>query len=159
LVDARYSLVVSVERFRVAAAVYGVLVDGERVLLMRRAGSGYHDGELSLPAGHLNGGEDALSGLVRELREELGVTIDRNSCRLAVLLHRPPETAGDHEYLDLVFTVDGWAGTPSINEPDKCSELVWADRNHLPADLVDYVNAALQALTHDDPLLLYGWHW
>jgi hypothetical protein len=58
------------QRFRVAAAVYGVLVDGDRMLLMRRAGSGYRDEELSLPAGHLDGAEDALTGLLRELREE-----------------------------------------------------------------------------------------
>ncbi len=48
---------------------------------MRRAGSGYRDGELSLPA--------------------------------------------DDEYLDLLFIVERWAGTPSIGEPDKCSELIW----------------------------------
>lgn len=145
------------ERFRVVAAVYGVLVDGDRVLLMRRAGSGYRDGELGLPAGHLDGGEDALSGLLRELQEELTIGADRDSCRLAVLLHRAPESAGDHEYLDLVFTVGRWTGTPSIGEPDKCSELVWADRGELPAEIVDYIEAALQALDAGEPLLLYGW--
>lgn len=146
-----------VGRFRVAAAVYGVLVDGDRMLLMRRAGSGYRDGELSLPAGHLDGAEDALTGLLRELREELTITADRDSCRLAVLLHRAPESPEDDEYLDLFFTVGRWAGTPSIGEPDKCSELVWTLRDRLPADLVDYVGAALRALNVNEPLLLYGW--
>lgn len=56
----RYGSAVSAERFRFAAAVYGVLVDNNRLLLLRRAGSGYHDGELSLPAGHLDGNEDAV---------------------------------------------------------------------------------------------------
>ncbi len=93
------------ERFRVAAAVYGVLVDGDRVLLIRRAGSGHRDGQLSLPAGHLDGGEDAVSGLVRELAEELTVDADPDTCRLAVVLHSPAESTADHEYLDLVFTV------------------------------------------------------
>jgi 8-oxo-dGTP diphosphatase len=144
-------------RFRVVAAVYGVLSDGDRVLLMRRAGSGYRDGELGLPAGHLDGGEDAVTGLLRELQEELSITAYRDSCRLAVLLHRAPESPGDDEYLDLVFTVGRWTGTPSIGEPDKCSELVWAHRRHLPAHLVDYIEAALQALDADEPLLIYGW--
>lgn len=90
-----------VGRFRVAAAVYGVLVDRDRMLLMRRAGSGYRDGELSLPAGHLDGAEDALTGLLRELREELTITADRDSCRLAVLLHRAPESPGPSGRLDV----------------------------------------------------------
>lgn len=145
------------ERFRFASAVYGVLADSNRVLLVRRAGSGFHDGELSLPAGHLDGGEDAVGGLVRELREELTITAERDSCRLAVVLHRAPESPGDHEYLDLVFTVGRWAGTPSIGEPDRCSELVWANLGRLPGDLVDYIEAALQALRKGESLVLYGW--
>lgn len=77
------------ERFRLAAAVYGIVIDGDdRILLMRRAGSGYRDGQLSLPAGHLDGGEDAVTRLVRELSEELKIFADPVSCRLAVTMHR-----------------------------------------------------------------------
>jgi 8-oxo-dGTP pyrophosphatase MutT (NUDIX family) len=150
--------VVPAERFCLAAAVYGVLRDGDRVLLLRRAGSGYHDGELSLPAGHLDGGEDALSGLVRELREELTIGVDRDTCRLALVMHRPPEAPGDHEYLDLFFAVTRWDGVPAIGEPDKCSELVWANSASLPADTIGYIRAALDAAAADTPpLLTHGW--
>ncbi len=145
------------ERYRLAAAVYGIVIDGDRVLLMRRTGSGYRAGQLSVPAGHLNGGEDAVTGLVRELREELTIAADPTSCRLAVTLHRAPETATDGEYLDLFFIVERWAGTPAIGEPDKCNELVWAHRSALPPDLVDYVAAALDAADDGRPLLLHGW--
>ncbi|MET3807901.1 ADP-ribose pyrophosphatase YjhB (NUDIX family) [Nakamurella sp. UYEF19] len=138
-------------------AVYGILTDGDCVLLMRRAGSGYRDGQLSVPAGHLDGGEDALSGLIRELREELTIAADPASCRLAVTVHRAPETATDSEYLDLFFTVERWAGTPAIGEPDKCTELVWARKSALPSDLIDYVATALNAADNARPLLLHGW--
>jgi 8-oxo-dGTP diphosphatase len=149
---------VPAERFCLAAAVYGVLREGDRVLLMRRAGSGYHDGELSLPAGHLDGGEDAPGGLVRELHEELAVSVDRNACRLALVMHRSPETPGDREYLDLFFTVSEWTGMPAIGEPDKCSELVWANSAALPTDTIGYIRAALDAVGPGAPSLLsYGW--
>lgn len=140
------------------AAVYAVLTDGDRILLMRRAGSGFHDGELSLPAGHLDGGEDALAGLVRELREELTIEADPRACVLATVLHRAPEKPYGAEYLDLVFTVDSWRGAVAIGEPAKCSELVWADRDALPADVVPYVRSALDAVRTGDPLVLVGWH-
>lgn len=145
-------------RFRFAAAVYGILVnDDGQVLLMRRAGTGYRDGELSLPAGHLDGGEDAVTGLLRELREELTIAADRDSCRLALLLHRAAEFPGDDEYLDLIFMVTRWTGTPAIGEPDKCTGLVWADPHKLPTDLVDYIRAAFEQLNTGGPLLLHGW--
>lgn len=96
------------KRFTVAAAVYGVLLDAGQVLLLRRHGSGCHDGELSLPAGHLDGGEDAVAGLIRELAEELTITIDRSACRLGLVIHRPPESPGDDEYLDEPLLLYGW---------------------------------------------------
>jgi 8-oxo-dGTP pyrophosphatase MutT (NUDIX family) len=138
-------------------AVYGLLRDGDRLLLMRRAGSGYHDGELCLPAGHVDGNEDVASALVRELREELTIAVDPDACRLALVAHRAPETARDHEYLDLFFEVLRWAGTPAIGEPAKCTELTWEDATAPPTDTVDYIRAALGAITTATPLLRYGW--
>jgi ADP-ribose pyrophosphatase YjhB (NUDIX family) len=148
---------VNSQRHRVTAAVYGVLVAGGRLLLIRRAGTGYRDGQVSVPAGHLDGGEDAVSGMLRELREEVLVEADRASCRLAVVMHRAPEDPRDSEYLDLFFTIGSWTGTPSIGEPDKCSELIWVDRSALPADIVDYVGVGLQAIVDGEPLVTYGW--
>ena len=145
------------EPFRAAVAVYGILRDRQRLLLIRRTGTGYRDGQLSLPAGHLDGGEDAVAGLVRELQEELGIEADPHSCHLALLMHSAPEDADDSEYLHLYFFVDSWSGEPRITEPDKCSELRWTDDQMLPADLVDYVGEALAAISRGDRLALHGW--
>ena len=145
------------DRFRLPAAVYGVLRDGERVLVLRRAGTTFRSGQLSLPAGHLEGGEDAVAGLLRELREEVGVEAAPADCRLALLMHSAPEHEGDLEYLHLFFVVERWNGKPVIGEPDKCSELVWVTPAALPADVVDYVADALHAIERGEPLLLHGW--
>jgi 8-oxo-dGTP diphosphatase len=144
------------DRFRAAVAVYGILTEDARILLMRRAGSGYHDGELSLPAGHLDGGEDVRSALVRELREELCIAADSGACRLALVVHRAPEVPQD-DYIDLFFTVGEWSGTPVIGEPDRCSELTWADLAALPGDVIPYVAEALDAVRRGQTLLTGGW--
>jgi ADP-ribose pyrophosphatase YjhB (NUDIX family) len=139
-------------RFRAAVAVYGILRRDGRVLLLRRKGSGYRDGELSLPAGHLEGEEDAVAGLRRELREELAVELGR--CELALVMHRRREAPGEDEYVDLFFEVAQWAGEPVIGEPHKCAELVWADAGALPGDVVDYIAVALRA---KGGLVTHGW--
>jgi 8-oxo-dGTP pyrophosphatase MutT (NUDIX family) len=139
-------------RFRAAVAVYGLLRREGRVLLLRRKGSGYRDGQLSLPAGHLEGEEDAVAGLRREVREELGVEV--LDCRLALVMHRRRETPADDEYVDLFFDVTRWAGEPVIGEPEKCSELVWASPGELPDDVVDYIAVALKA---GGGLVVHGW--
>lgn len=152
-----YGTSVPTDRFRAAVAVYGVVQAGGRILLMRRAGSGYHDGELSLPAGHIEGGEDVSSALARELAEELTITVDPAACRLGVVVHRAAESSSDHEYLDLFFIVPSWTGDPSIGEPAKCSELVWADPSKLPSDVIPYVQKALAGLDAGQPLVIHGW--
>jgi phosphate uptake regulator/8-oxo-dGTP pyrophosphatase MutT (NUDIX family) len=145
------------EPFRAAVAVYGILRDGDRLLLLRRAGTGYRDGQWSLPAGHLDGGEDAVSGLVRELREELGIEADPDGCRLLLVMHSAAEDAEDSEYVNLFFAVDRWAGEPRIAEPDKCSDLRWTDPGAMPADVVDHTAEALAAIERGDWLVLRGW--
>ena len=144
-------------RFRACVAVYGVLVEQGRVLLMRRAGSGYRDGQLGLPSGHLEGDEDAVRGLGRELREELAITVERDQCELGTVLHRRSERAQDDEYVDLFFAVSRWSGTPLIAEPAKCTQVVWADPDDLPGDVVDYVAVALRALQAKRSLATFGW--
>ncbi|MFI5908535.1 NUDIX domain-containing protein [Dactylosporangium sp. NPDC051541] len=143
--------------FRAAVAVHGILHDNNAVLLLRRAGTSHRNGRLALPAGHLDGGEDAITGLCRELREELGIEVVPDACRLALVLHAAPEHAADFEYLHLFFHVSHWIGEPSIAEPDKCTELRWADAGALPPDVVDYVTQALSAISRGDTLALHGW--
>jgi len=147
------------ERFKAAVAVYALLRRDERVLLLRRAGSGFHDGELSLPAGHVDEGESALAAVVREVAEELLVTVEPEACTLALTGHSAPERPGDDAYVDLFFTVDRWSGEPVVAEPDKTTELVWAPLSDLPDDVIPYVAEAVTAITGGaDPRLLM-WHW
>jgi 8-oxo-dGTP diphosphatase len=146
-------------RYKVALAVYAVLRRGDRVLLLRRAGSGVHDGELSLPAGHVDEGEDALSAVVREVGEELLLDVDADDCTLALTGHSAPERPGDDAYVDLFFTVDRWSGEPQVGEPEKCTELVWADPHDLPGDVIPFVADVVRALTRGTGPRLLRWHW
>ncbi len=141
-------------KFKACVAVYGVLERDGEILMLRRKGSGYRDGQLSLPAGHLDGDDDAVSGLIRELNEELCLTVRRQDVALAKVLHRRRESAQDEEYVDLIFRVSAWQGEPQIGEPDKCGELVWVNPTALPADVVDYIRQALNTTTNFAAL---GW--
>lgn len=52
---------------RYPIAVHVLLLHNSRILLMRRAGTGFADGLLTLPAGHVDLGETPTESAVREL--------------------------------------------------------------------------------------------
>ncbi|MDX3075788.1 NUDIX hydrolase [Streptomyces sp. MI02-7b] len=119
---------------------------GPQVLLSRRAGQVYAAGLWRLPSGHLDGPhEDVVTALIREAREETGVVIDPVDVRAAVTVHhRSPGGASRTGYF---FEVQRCTGEPEIAEPDVCDAMDWAPLHALPAEMVAYCRAGLDAYT------------
>ena len=46
-------------------------------------------------------------------------------------------------YYDVYFEINDYVGTIKIMEPEKCSELLWADINNLPDDIIDFEKEAI----------------
>lgn len=139
---------------RYPVAVHAILTrhDGH-VLLMRRAGSGYADGLLAFPAGHVDLGETPTASIIREVREELGLELTPTALSAAgVMFRRSLEPR-----VDIFFTSTTWTGIPEIREPAKCTELVWVDPASLPNDALDYVGQALTYPSNGIHFHEYGW--
>jgi len=92
----------------VVEVVAGALFDADgRVLIAQRPPGKVLAGRWEFPGGKLNDGEAAFDGLVRELGEELGVTV-----HAAERLIRYPHAYPDRTvWLDL-WTVSAWSGEP-----------------------------------------------
>jgi 8-oxo-dGTP pyrophosphatase MutT (NUDIX family) len=85
-------------RHRSVVDVYVLLrrPDG-RILLGERANTGYADGQLRPPSGHLKDGESVIDCAVREAKEEAGITIDPQDVAFThVVHHRNPAGEGPH---------------------------------------------------------------
>ena len=123
------------------AATYLVLLDGERVLLLRRANTGFEDGNYSLIAGHVEVGESAMEAMIREAREEAGITLTLNDLTYAHTQHR--RSAAGRTYFDLYFIARHWVGEPTNVEPAKCDDMRWFALNGLPNNLTPFVRLVL----------------
>jgi 8-oxo-dGTP diphosphatase len=126
---------------------------GNQVLLLRRFSTGYRDGEYSVPAGHLEGGETVMSAAAREAQEEVGVKIGVSDMIFSLVMHRTE----DDERVDFFVHVRKWLGEPFNAEPDKCDDLCWVDVNKLPANMVPYVRRALENHLNDIRFDEFGW--
>jgi 8-oxo-dGTP pyrophosphatase MutT (NUDIX family) len=111
----------------------------QQVLLLRRFNTGFRDGEYTVPAGHIDGGEDIMVAAVREAKEEAGVDIAVNDLTFSTVMHR----IEDEERIDFFFLVRAWTGEAYNAEPEKCDDLQWFDLNRLPENTVPYVRQAI----------------
>lgn len=136
------------DRFKLIPAVYLVLRRGNEVLLLRRANTGYQDGNYSVIAGHLDGDELAADGMVREAKEEAGITIDPKSLKLVHTGHRLSRNEVGQERIDLFFEATQWQGEVTNAEPDKCDDLSWYSLDNLPDNMLPFVKLVLIDIAH-----------
>jgi len=143
------------DRHRSIVDVHLVLRREGRVLMLRRAGTGYGDGLLCFPSGHLERGESVVDGVIREAREEIGVAVDPAALRFVHVIHRGD--AGGHDRVGFFFEAAWWDGDPVNAEPHKCSELVWVDPADHRDDVVPYQRAGLTGSLGSASFSLHGW--
>ena len=146
----------STERLLVRVAVFLVLQKGDEVLLLKRANTGHEDGNYGLVCGHLDPGETALGAMVREAREEAGITIAPDDLKLVQTQHLKDAHLKEN-YINLYFTASRWQGQVTNVEPEKCDGLEWFPMGALPRDTIAYVRSALNAIQTGAVYSDWGW--
>ena len=116
-----------------------ILIRDERILLLRRANTGYEDGNFSVVAGHIEAGETAREATCREAQEEAGITLSVDQLSLFHVVHK---FAGS-ERIGFFFAASAWDGVIRNMEPTKCDLLDWFPLHDLPGNMVAYVRHAI----------------
>lgn len=142
------------ERFTYIGSAYLFLIRDNKILLQRRFQTGFEDGKYGVPAGHLDGAETATEGCTREVREEIGITIDPIDLEVVHVMHR--KTSQD-ERIDFFMTAASYEGAITNCEPQKCDDLTWFDLDTLPENMVEYVRVALTQYLEGVTYSEYGW--
>lgn len=139
-------------RTGIPVGVHVLVEDGSRILMLRRAGTGFFDGLFSLPGGHVEPGESVRAAAARELVEETGIVVATDGLEYVGVVHRLSDT----NRIDFFVRASRWCGEPFIREPEKCDAMQWVARGALPANTVPYVRVALE-LGHAPWMLELGW--
>lgn len=131
------------ERFKLIAAVYLVLRKDNKVLLLKRANTGYQDGKYGLVAGHLDGDELGTIAMAREAKEEAGIDVDPAKLKFVHAAHRLSRSQIGQERIDLFYELREWKEQIVNAEPEKCDDLSWFDINNLPDNMLPFIRRVL----------------
>ena len=112
----------------------------KEILLQLRQNTGYMDNQYDFAvSGHVEKDESYTKALIRETKEEIGITVKEEDLIFLGVNH---DYQKDH--VQLFFTTNNYEGEPIICEPQECGELLWADINHLPENIIPYVNNVIK---------------
>lgn len=137
-------------------AVYLLLVDDDRVLMLRRYGTSYEDGQYSLIAGHVEPDESITEAATREASEETGIRVHSRDLQFVHVMYR--RGVDDLLYADFYLLARTWEGTAQNQEPTKCDEVCWFPLSALPLNTIRHVREAIaHVFVHRQPFSEYGW--
>jgi 8-oxo-dGTP diphosphatase len=140
-------------RFALLSAVHLFLIREGKLLMLRRFNTGYEDGNYSVVAGHLEGGEPVKAAAIREAREEVGIHLSGENLEIVGVMHRK----SNDERVDWFLVATEWEGEIRNAEPDKCSDLSWFDLDDLPDSVIPYVRRAIGNYQRGIAFDSFGW--
>lgn len=105
--------------------VYGVIEENNKIILIKKARGGYI-GKLDLPGGGMEYGEEASETLKRELMEEVGVVVNKETLMdiktNTIKWQMESDVIEDLYHIGIIYKVDGFSGDIK-NNPDGIDSL------------------------------------
>lgn len=118
-----------------------IIQDGNLLLVRRRRNP--EAGCWGLPGGKVDPFESVAAAVTREIREELGISIEPSL--LLCVVDQIDRQAGQH-WVAPVYLIERYDGTPSVLEPQALSAMRWFDLDNLPEPLTEATRQAASAL-------------
>ena len=134
-----------VKHHEIPVSVNLILEKQSKILLSLRHNDCIDGNKWGFVAGHLESGETPRQAMIREVKEELGISICQDDLLPPLVVH-----GSDPEYLGFIFRCLKWEGEIKNHEPHKCQRLEFFELNGLPDNIVGYVKKSIYELYNDN---------
>ena len=141
-------------RHKIVPSVYLILEDSGSFLFGLRKNSGYFDDHWGFVAGHVESQESATAALLREVREEIGLSLTPEEVKVIQVVHR---NSLDRENVEFYFYAR-YTGQKLVNcEPDKCADLRFIRREDFPPNTIPFQMTVLETALNGVYYQELGW--
>lgn len=126
--------------------------DGLLAFVLRK-NTKWMNGYYGLPSGKTEKDESFSAGAMREVLEEVGITVKPKDLTFAHIMHR----SEDGDWVDVFFEVTDYEGEVYNAEPHMHEEVAWLDPNNLPDTVIPSLKYALEQIAAGKMYSEYGW--
>lgn len=140
------------ERYGIPVSVQLLMMKDDKILLTKRANTGYEDGKYCLPGGHVEKAEEIKEAMIREAEEEIGIKLKKEDLEVYKVLNRKIDKG---EYIDFILKSNKWEGEIENREKEKCEEIVWIDKNAIPPNTLSFIPEILK--NNKEFYIPYNW--
>ena len=114
--------------------VLGYIVKENKVALVFRQHTKFGNNHYGLVGGKIDAHESIKDALVREMQEEIGITVSLENAHLVHVLSFKGQT---HDCVTFVFAITTWQGEAYNKEPQKHGHMNWYSIDQLPPTLLE----------------------
>jgi 8-oxo-dGTP diphosphatase len=112
----------------------GILQKNNDLLFLLRKNTPFFSDHYGLIGGKVEDNESITHALIREIYEEINITVTQDNMQFAHSLSFKNEQ--NKAILALVFRINDWIGEIENKEPNKCAELGWFTLDNLPQNII-----------------------
>ena len=145
----------STDRFKAHVSAHVLFIKDKNVLMSLRKNI-TSDGLYGLVAGHLEGKETVTDAILREVKEEVGLDLDKNNIEIKTVCHSYSKH-NEREFIQFYAICRDWEGEFVNEEPDKCGELKFFSIDNLPSNTVPYIRKAIREVMLGTTFYEDGW--
>lgn len=110
--------------------VDAIVIEKNKVLLIKRANNLINGGKFAMPGGFLDRDETAEQAVIREVKEETGY--DSEVVKLFTIIDNPNRPQEDRQNVAFIYILKSLGKSGS--EDTEVSEVAWFDLNKLPEE-------------------------
>ena len=138
--------------------VHLMLIQNGKLLLQERKG-GFLNGYYSPVSGHVDKGEGVIDALIREVKEESGIILEKDSLKVNVIAHLldAPYKGRRADIMNYFIFTDVYKGVIENKETDKTKSLDFYDLKALPDKLMSHIFDVLKAYERGDNYIVINY--